>query len=508
MGLLTAKPSPTTIDEKDPWFLDIVERPDWKTVFDRDQPLKLEIGFGMGEFLIEMAAREPQSNFIGIDFYHKGIGKLLARIRNRGLSNIRLVHGDVRKKMPTLFEDGELDTVYINFPDPWPRKRHRKRRLIQPDFLRRLALKLAPGGRVCLSTDSQPYAREMLEYFNSNSKFQNRHPQAGFLEDRDGLPKSKFEKSFLYASDPVYYLEYTRRAATGQTESDYEKDPEVHEDESAFETQDEFLTYKFKNAEARASDACDLKRVADQLVDAGDPDWARKVYLKAEECAEDCLDFNWLGSSLCEKLGDLEWARRVYTKAEESAETSLDLNWLAYSVDENLKDREWAVKLFEQAENQPQSVRELCDLADSLGGQLGDMEWAQKVFRKAEAQAEDHSEFLELADTICINLGDKDWARNLYEKAEDKTEDFSDLLSLVESVFEKLGDPNWARQLFNKTEKRARTTEDCCNLAETLCKHPGDKKWARRVYKQAESLARNSADYDLLKASMEEYLGE
>ncbi len=128
MGLLTAKPSSAKIKEGDPWFLDVDERPDWQTQFGNRQPIKLEIGFGMGDFLVEIAAREPHYNFIGIDFYHKGIRKLMNRIRNLGLNNIRVVHGDVRNKIPLLFQDGTLDTIYINFPDPWPKKRHKKRR--------------------------------------------------------------------------------------------------------------------------------------------------------------------------------------------------------------------------------------------------------------------------------------------------------------------------------------------------------------------------------------------
>ena len=108
MGLLTAKPSSAKIEEEDPWFLDIDERPDWQTQFGNRQPLKLEIGFGTGDFLIEMAAREPHSNFIGMDFYHKGIRKLMARIRSLQLNNIRVVHGDVRTKIPLLFNDGGM----------------------------------------------------------------------------------------------------------------------------------------------------------------------------------------------------------------------------------------------------------------------------------------------------------------------------------------------------------------------------------------------------------------
>ena len=130
------------IIEQDPYFLDIDERPDWHAQFGNTNPLKLEIGFGMGNFLIEMAAKEPASNFIGIDFYHKGIRKLMTRIKKLQLENIRVVYGDIRSKIPMLFKDRELNTVYINFPDPWPKKRHIKRRLMKPEFICQLAKKL------------------------------------------------------------------------------------------------------------------------------------------------------------------------------------------------------------------------------------------------------------------------------------------------------------------------------------------------------------------------------
>ena len=209
---MTAKPhiSFSKIAEEDLNFLDIDEWPDWQAQFGNHQPLKLEIGFGMGNFLIEMAAQEPQSNFIGMDFYHKGIRKLMTRKKKLQLENIRVAYGDVRIKIPLLFKDGELETVYINFPDPWPKKRHTKRRLIKPDFVKLIGQKLAPEGRIYLATDSEVYAMEMLECFNSGPQFQNQDPGSGFLGSREDLPKTKYEKNFINAGHKIYYLEFTR----------------------------------------------------------------------------------------------------------------------------------------------------------------------------------------------------------------------------------------------------------------------------------------------------------
>jgi len=201
------------IAEEDPYFLDIDKRPDWQFQFGNTNPIKLEIGFGMGNFLIEMAAKEPASNFIGIDFYHKGIRKLMARIKKLQLENIRVVYGDIRSKISILFKDKELNTIYINFPDPWPKKRHIKRRLIKPEFIKQLAQKLNFEGIIYLATDSENYAHEMLEYFNAETLFQNIESQKGFLKERIDLPKTKYEKNFINAGEKIFYLEYVRLEA-------------------------------------------------------------------------------------------------------------------------------------------------------------------------------------------------------------------------------------------------------------------------------------------------------
>lgn len=210
-----AKPliSLAKIAEEDPYYLDIDERPNWQSQFGNTHPLKLEVGFGMGNFLIEMAAKEPTRNFIGIDFYHKGIRKLMTRIKKLQLENIRVVYGDIRSKLPVLFQDRELDTIYINFPDPWPKKRHTKRRLIKPEFVKQLAQKLSLQGRACLATDSESYAQEMLEYLNGETLLQNLDDEQSFLAERIDLPKSKYEKNFINAGDKIFYLEFIRLAA-------------------------------------------------------------------------------------------------------------------------------------------------------------------------------------------------------------------------------------------------------------------------------------------------------
>ena len=153
---MTARPSRENFSIQDPCFLDIETHPNWGNIFGNRKPVKLEIGFGTGDFLIEMAVKETHSNFIGIDFTKNGTLSLLNRIKTLQLSNIRVIYGDAKNKLSTLFRDEELETIYINFPDPWPRKIHIKLRLINPAFANLIMQKLAAEGRVYLATDSEP----------------------------------------------------------------------------------------------------------------------------------------------------------------------------------------------------------------------------------------------------------------------------------------------------------------------------------------------------------------
>ena len=199
-----------TIVNGHPGFLDPEERPDWPAVFGNGHPIKLEIGFGNGSFLIDIAIQEPQINFVGMDFYHKGIRKVITRMDRLHLKNIRVVYGNATEKIPFLFEEGELSEVFINFPDPWPKKRHHKRRLIQPEFAETLASKLEPGGRIRIATDFESYALEILEVLEAHPGFTNAHQDLKFLHERGGIPKTKYEKNFLNAGKKIFYFEFLK----------------------------------------------------------------------------------------------------------------------------------------------------------------------------------------------------------------------------------------------------------------------------------------------------------
>ena len=144
-----------------PRYLVDPEPNQWPAVFGRNAPLGVEIGFGMGQATLDWAASQPQMNIVGIEIYRPGIGALLAGIERLGLPNLRLLEGDAALLLNNKFEAGCLDEARILFPDPWPKKRHRKRRLIQPGFVRLLASRLRRGGRLLLATDAAEYAEWM-----------------------------------------------------------------------------------------------------------------------------------------------------------------------------------------------------------------------------------------------------------------------------------------------------------------------------------------------------------
>ncbi|MFQ5481804.1 MAG: tRNA (guanosine(46)-N7)-methyltransferase TrmB [Nitrospinaceae bacterium] len=199
------------IAEEHPYFLDSEDYPNWPEQFGNTHPLVFEIGFGNGNFLLDMAALHPTVNFIGMDFYHKGIRKLITRIDRHQFKNIRIVYGNAREKIPFLFREGEVHEVYINFPDPWPKKRHFKRRLIQPGFVSALASKIRPGGLLHAATDFEVYAMAILECLEGENSLKNRHPAPGFSINREDIPRSKYEKNFLQEGKTIYYFDFEKK---------------------------------------------------------------------------------------------------------------------------------------------------------------------------------------------------------------------------------------------------------------------------------------------------------
>jgi len=136
-------------------------------VFHRKAPLVVEIGFGNGDALLAAALASPVTNYIGIEVHRPGLGRLLRELEAKGLSNVRVIDGDAKDVFRDVFPPASLDGVRIFFPDPWPKKRHHKRRLIEPGFVSLLAIRLKPGGYVHLATDWADYAQQMREVLDA-----------------------------------------------------------------------------------------------------------------------------------------------------------------------------------------------------------------------------------------------------------------------------------------------------------------------------------------------------
>lgn len=174
------------------------------------RPATLEIGFGNGESLAQQAAAEPGRLFLGIEVHRPGVGHLLQIIEREGLENLYVICGDAVEVLESAVPDAALDCVQIFFPDPWPKKRHHKRRLIQPAFVRLLARKLRPGGRLHLATDWEDYAHWMREVMEAAAEFVGANGPDGFA-DRGSRPPTKFERRGERLGHGVWDLVYLRR---------------------------------------------------------------------------------------------------------------------------------------------------------------------------------------------------------------------------------------------------------------------------------------------------------
>jgi tRNA (guanine-N7-)-methyltransferase len=179
-------------------------------VFGRSAPLVVEIGFGMGDATAQVAAADPATDFIGVEVHEAGVGALLKLIGERGLTNLRIVRHDAVDVFERLLAPGTLAGVHVWFPDPWPKKRHHKRRLLQPAFVRLLASRLAAGGYLHAATDWQPYAEQMLEVFSAEPLLAN--SAATFAPRPPWRPLTRFEDRGLKLGHGVWDLVFMRRA--------------------------------------------------------------------------------------------------------------------------------------------------------------------------------------------------------------------------------------------------------------------------------------------------------
>jgi tRNA (guanine-N7-)-methyltransferase len=178
---------------------------DPRALFARTAPLVVEIGSGMGETTAAIAQQNPAVDFIAIEVHGPGVGSLLKQIDALGLTNLRLIRHDAVDVLQHMIADGALAGLHLFFPDPWPKKRHHKRRLVQPRFAALAARKLAPGGYVHAATDWPEYASQMEEVFAANPGFEKAPAPA------KGRPVTKFERRGIGLGHPVRDLLFVRR---------------------------------------------------------------------------------------------------------------------------------------------------------------------------------------------------------------------------------------------------------------------------------------------------------
>jgi len=182
---------------------------DMKTLFKRSAPATLEIGFGDGVSLAEMAKSAPEKDFIGIEVHRPGVGRLLHLIDEQGLTNVRVMDDDAVEIIRNRIPEQSLDRVQLFFPDPWHKKRHNKRRIVQPEFVSLIATRLKVGGVFHLATDWEPYAEHMAEVMEASTEFVS-VGEMPYSPKPDNRPTTKFERRGLKLGHGVWDLLYKK----------------------------------------------------------------------------------------------------------------------------------------------------------------------------------------------------------------------------------------------------------------------------------------------------------
>lgn len=216
------------------WGLDIDGQVviDPAELFGNDNPVVLEIGFGMGETTAQMAGGDPGINILAVDVHTPGQGNLLNLADQNGLSNVRVGNGDAIILLREMLTPDSLDGLRVYFPDPWPKKRHHKRRLIQEEFLTLAATRLKPGAVVHCATDWEPYAEQMLEVLTAHPDFENTQADGGFASRPGYRPLTRFEGQGLEKGHVVNDLLFRRVQREEQPEAQPAEQPEeLHNDQ-------------------------------------------------------------------------------------------------------------------------------------------------------------------------------------------------------------------------------------------------------------------------------------
>jgi tRNA (guanine-N7-)-methyltransferase len=178
-------------------------------IFGRTAPMALEIGCGIGDFVVQLAGRDPGTNFLAIDIYNKGCFRTCRRVEGAGLTNVRVMRVEARWLLTTHLLPESLSSVYINCPDPWPKKRHRRRRLVDGSFLRTLLPYMRPGGELFFASDFPDYAEDVSAFVEETPGWRSRlgEPVVTALPE---YPISKYMRRFLDLGQPIYHVHACR----------------------------------------------------------------------------------------------------------------------------------------------------------------------------------------------------------------------------------------------------------------------------------------------------------
>jgi tRNA (guanine-N7-)-methyltransferase len=200
------------LDQGGPRFiLPLSDTPvDFDQVFGRAAPRTLEIGFGMGHSLLDMAAASPEQDFIGVEVHRPGVGALLNGVLAQGLTNLRVYDCDAIEVLKRCIADASLDRLLLFFPDPWHKSRHHKRRIVQPAFAELVRTKLKPGGVLHMATDWEPYAEYMLEVMSVAPGYRNQAADGRYVERPSERPVTKFERRGERLGHGVWDLKFER----------------------------------------------------------------------------------------------------------------------------------------------------------------------------------------------------------------------------------------------------------------------------------------------------------
>lgn len=183
---------------------------DFVGVFGRAAPRTLEIGFGNGENLVILAARHPERDFLGVEVHRPGVGHLFLLAEQREISNLRAICHDAVEVLQQQIAPGSLDEILVMFPDPWPKTRHHKRRLIQPEFVALAASRLRAGGVLRLATDWEPYALQMLEVLSANPQLRNLSDSGDYMPRDSARVLTRFERRGQRLGHDVWDLAFER----------------------------------------------------------------------------------------------------------------------------------------------------------------------------------------------------------------------------------------------------------------------------------------------------------